>query len=377
MNGDGAREDHSGAPGPRLDVTAPERSAAEPETAGLEDAVRRLEAQYRADFQEFSEALRRQIASERRTVDEQPTVEHVPRGIGAVPPADPPTGPVPNHVRTRQRVPARLALGLALLTLALFGLIYLLVVGHIPLRVTAALRQQSVPTRTTPPTPTSAALGAAVTPELSPSPTAAPEATLTSVAAGGPVTTPTPAPSATPGPVTAAMLAERAAAAEAALRSGELDATAAYGDGSRSSVLVIFDLGAPGSVARLYTKTTYVSPKGTQTVERITVGERSWQLQPDGSWVAAQEQEGVWGRVQPFLPHASSAAYPTTTSDGQGPTTISWEDSGNGTMSTLEVDTATGTPRVLRRETPSSGTQLTITYRGWNTPVSVEPPAGS
>jgi hypothetical protein len=165
------------------------------------------------------------------------------------------------------------------------------------------------------------------------------------------------------------------AAAEATLRTGELEATIDYGGGSRAAARVRFDLGDAQHVPRLHMITTYQSATGRQTSERITIGDQSWQRQPDGQWMTVVEQEGAWGQVQNFLPHAA----PVTNAEiaSHDPTILYWYDSGLDADITLRIDPSTGAPHELRQVPRHRGVGLSVTYSGWNNPVDIAPPVGS
>lgn len=178
------------------------------------------------------------------------------------------------------------------------------------------------------------------------------------------------------GPPSAATVLEQVAEAEAVLQTGQFEATLNYRDGSQSSATVLFDLGGDATVPRLYMTTTYGSPGATSTVERVTIGDYSWQRQPTGRWLPVTEQEGVPGRVQAFLPRATTVSNPELDSGGYA-LVLRWYDAGRDADVTLNLDPATGVPLVMRQVTRSSGAVLTVTYRGWNTPVEIAQPPGT
>lgn len=220
---------------------------------------------------------------------------------------------------------------------------------------------------------TSVATSAAST--ATPVPTQAPTvgtATARSASTPAPATPAltTPAPTA----VTATVVAQRLIAAEDALRRGQLEAVLDYGNGVRATATLVFDYGDANQPQRLHVTTVYTSPTGSQTSERIIVGNRAWDRQPDGRWVAVPEQEGVWGRVQPFLPHADQAPVPALRNE-VGATSLRWIAAGQD--STVLLDPASGIPRELRQVNRSTGATLVVTYRGWNTPVDIAPPPGT
>jgi hypothetical protein len=167
---------------------------------------------------------------------------------------------------------------------------------------------------------------------------------------------------------------QRLIAAEGALRSGQFEAVLDYGNGVRTTATVAFDYGDVTHPQRLHIKTVYTSPTGSQTSERIIVGDRAWDRQPDGRWVATPEQEGVWGRLQPFLPQADQAPTPNLRNEAGG-ASLHWTTAGQDI--TVLLDLASGIPRELRQANQATGAMLVVTYRGWNTQVDITPPAGT
>jgi hypothetical protein len=178
----------------------------------------------------------------------------------------------------------------------------------------------------------------------------------------------------TPTPATATDVPQRLIAAEGALRRGQMEAVLDYGNGVRATATLAFDYGDATQPQRLHLTTVYTSPTGSQTTERITIGDRAWDRQPDGRWVVLPEQEGVWGRVQPYLPHADRAPGPTLRTE-VGSVSLHWIDDVQDV--TVLFDPASGIPRELRQVSRANGATLVVTYRGWNTPVDIVPPAGA
>jgi hypothetical protein len=171
-------------------------------------------------------------------------------------------------------------------------------------------------------------------------------------------------------------LLQRVVVAEAALQTGQFEAVLDYGSGNQSSSLVRFDLGGEGGVPRLHITTTYTSTGSVQMIERIAIGDRTWQRQLDGTWAEVPEQQEGLGQLQTFLPHAARASNATLDRTGYA-LTLRWYDAESNADVTLVVDPATGIPRALRQVTRGSEVALTVTYRGWNTPVEILPPTGS
>src|SRR5204863_10090474 len=103
-----------------------------------------------------------------------------------------------------------------------------------------------------------------------------------------PTAIPTPVAAASPsaGSSAAVALLALVAGAEANLRSGELEGRVEYGSGAQSRAVVTFDLGGDVRPPRVHSVVTSSLGTSDRTVERITVGEQSWERRRDGSWGA-------------------------------------------------------------------------------------------
>lgn len=178
---------------------------------------------------------------------------------------------------------------------------------------------------------------------------------------------------AAPDPPTAGEVVERLAVEEASLRSGIFDAVVDYSDGTQATAHFIFDMGDATLPPSLYSKTVYNSAQGTQVLERISIGEQAWERRGDGEWAAAQELEGVWGRIQPYLPQAANAVRPEFVEAEGGPT-LHWSDAARDV--TVLLDLESGIPREERVLSEPSGSTLVVTYQGWNIPVEISAPVG-
>lgn len=166
---------------------------------------------------------------------------------------------------------------------------------------------------------------------------------------------------------------QRVVNAEAELRTGEFEILAEYGPGSRSLTKVRFDLGDAQHPPRLHSVTTYHGVTGSRIVERIMIGDQSWQRGPDGRWTAVPTGGSMQEQVHAFLPGAGSVA--DLVREGNGtPAVLRWYDVGRDADVTLSVDSATGLPRQLRRVLREGGFVVTVTYSGWNTPVDIAQP---
>ncbi|HEX9370323.1 MAG TPA: helix-turn-helix domain-containing protein, partial [Roseiflexaceae bacterium] len=201
----------------------------------------------------------------------------------------------------------------------------------------------------------------------------------TQTAATAPKATPRPAPTATPAPaarpLSAQELITRAAAAETVLRTGEFEATIDLGAGPRLLSRIRFNLGADGQPPQFDNTASYRNTRGDAIVERITIGDRSWERQAGGAWAPARVQTGLPGELQPLLPHAASVARSEIAVDARA-AALRWYDAQRGADVTLRLDPATGVPRQLRRVIRKTGAVLTVRYVGWNTAVEIKPPAG-
>jgi len=239
--------------------------------------------------------------------------------------------------------------------------------------------------------PSAAALGPTAAPtkvEHSPTTVAASSSPLPAAAAPAKVepttaASPSPQPAATHAssaptaqlPAASAAL-KQVAATEAALRSGEFAATLDYGNGTRSSSVVRFDLGDASHPVRLHITTTYTDSGKAQTTERIAIGGKTWQRQANGKWVGVAEQQEALAQLQTFLPHAARVVEAQL--DSSGPAiTLRWYDKASDADVALDADPASGAPRELHQTIRGAKTTLTVIYRGWNTPIEVQPPPGA
>ena len=169
------------------------------------------------------------------------------------------------------------------------------------------------------------------------------------------------------------VLFQRIVAAETGLRSGEVEAVIDYGNGSRSSAEVRFDLGTAQIPPRLDFKTVYQGSSDAQTLQEITIGDRAWERRGEASWTVVPARKGMWDQIRFFLPGAEYGSNPSY-SQQQDHATLSWYDATRDADVQLIVDPETALPLLLKRQTRSTGLTLTVTYQGWNTPVAILPP---
>jgi DNA-binding transcriptional MerR regulator len=167
------------------------------------------------------------------------------------------------------------------------------------------------------------------------------------------------------------------AQAEAALRTGQLEATITYGSGQRSAARVRFDLGDEQRVPRFQITTTYEGSAGAQTFARTTIGDQSWERQQDGRWTVIPARESALKQLQVFLPRSDSISdfnrVIVKSAAVEGTYALRWYDAARDADVTLLVDTA-GIPQQLRRVSRVNSLVLTVTYSGWNTAVEITPP---
>lgn len=178
-------------------------------------------------------------------------------------------------------------------------------------------------------------------------------------------------PSAT-GPASAEIILLQVAEAEAALRTGQLEATITASSGPGSSARVQFDLGDEQREPRFHITTTYESTTGDQTTERITIGDQSWERQQNRQWAVRTARESALKQLQVFLPRTDSILDPKRVTV-EGMYVLYWYDAARDADVTLRVDRA-GIPQQLRRVSRANGLILTVTYRGWNMKVEITPP---
>jgi hypothetical protein len=178
-------------------------------------------------------------------------------------------------------------------------------------------------------------------------------------------------PTATPRPPTG--IVQRVAEATTTVRVAQIEASINYPDGTDSTALVRFDLGDEQQAPRFQITSIYTGTAGTQTVERITIGERSWQRSLGHEWVSKPAQEGVWDQIWVFLPHTDSIMDPQFETNA-GETVLKWYDRGREADVTLVVDPTTGIPHQMRQVTRSTGAVLTVRYSQWNLEVQIAPP---
>jgi hypothetical protein len=168
-------------------------------------------------------------------------------------------------------------------------------------------------------------------------------------------------------------LVDKLVAAEAGLRTGQIDAVSETGQIHRSTARLIFDLGDARNPPRLYFLSTYQSGKSSQTVERISIAKQTWEQQTNGVWSAIDPQEEPWGQVHAFVPQAAAITEPEGTRDGRL-AVLRWYDAGMDSDSVLQLDYLTGALQTWLQRTLATGTTFTVNYTGWNTPVSIPTP---
>jgi hypothetical protein len=208
-------------------------------------------------------------------------------------------------------------------------------------------------------------------------PTTAPTGTSTAAPTNAPTIAPTgvatTAPTIAPTQEPAITLVQQIAAAEAALRSGELEAVLDYGGGTKSSAQVRFDFGSAEQPQRLDFRTTYQGSDSTQTLQQITIGDRCWERRDTQGWTPAAPKNDIGDQIRFFLPQSRSAERPRYVQQADR-AELRWYDAGHDADVTLLFDPDTNMPRSLQRQPRRTGVVLSVTYKRWNTPVEILPP---
>jgi len=180
-------------------------------------------------------------------------------------------------------------------------------------------------------------------------------------------------PAATP---TYAVMRQRLIAAEMTLITGEFDVTIAYDNETRTMETIRFDLGREVGVPRAQSTITYQSAVATRSIEVITMGSQAWQRTPPGSWTTTDRPDSTRAQVLGLLPRAEMTA--TVAVEGRGNTAVlRWYDAERASDTEVEIDPVTGIPQRLQRRGRADGFLLTVTYRRWNTPITIDTPDGS
>jgi hypothetical protein len=165
----------------------------------------------------------------------------------------------------------------------------------------------------------------------------------------------------------------RVAAAEAALRGGQIEARISNADGTAAWAQIRFDFGDATKPPAFHITSTYTGTASVQKVERITIGERSWERSPDGHWSTRPAREGIADQVRVFLPHAEFVANANLEQNSTA-AVLRWHTSATDSNFTLVVDPSTGTPRELQQDTSPTGSVRVVTYSLWNTAVDITAP---
>jgi len=171
----------------------------------------------------------------------------------------------------------------------------------------------------------------------------------------------------------AAVMLQRVAAAEAALHRGQIEATISNADGTGAWAQLRFDFGDAINPPALHMTSIYTGTTSVQKVERISIGDRSWERSSDGRWSARPAREGVTDQVYIFLPHAESIVN-TDLDENTDAAMLRWYETSRDSDVTLVVDPTSGTPRELRQVARATGTVRVVTYSFWNTAVDITPP---
>jgi hypothetical protein len=118
---------------------------------------------------------------------------------------------------------------------------------------------------------------------------------------------------------------------------------------------------------------TYEVVNGSRNVERIQLGDHVWERTPKGEWrisaraqAADQAADGVLDSVPDSAPDGvldGAAVEPAPEIEQDGNSTIlRWYDLDRDADITLQVDSATGVPQLMRQAPRSAGPGFTVTY---------------
>lgn len=163
--------------------------------------------------------------------------------------------------------------------------------------------------------------------------------------------------------------------AEETLRSGEIEATIDYGNDTRTSSRVEFDLGGPDQPPSIHITVTYESPTSSRSMEYIMIGTDSWEREGNGQWTVSPPHEAVWGQIQTYLPRAATTSQPAETGDTESGE-IRWYDPVRDEDVVVSINQQMNVPFGMFRTSRATGTTLAVTYAGWNTVVDITPPDG-
>lgn len=187
-----------------------------------------------------------------------------------------------------------------------------------------------------------------------------------------PTSAPNPEPTTTPTVATAApTMRERVTQIMAPLRTGQLVAKINYSDNAFASADAIFDLGDAGQGPNVLLISEYKNESGSQTNERMLVGNQTWLRSDEGTWVLDTTPNHIVHEVQSLLPNpATIDAEKLVTDDRE----LQWYDAGQDIDVTLRIDSRNKLPYEMRQSFRSTGLVRIIQYQNWNDPVSLEPP---
>lgn len=179
-------------------------------------------------------------------------------------------------------------------------------------------------------------------------------------------------------------LQQRVAAAEAILRSGQLEAVIRFADDTQSTIVVTFDRDAEVQEPRMHFTYTYAytyslgQSEGIHVfeLERIVWGEELWQRKRGHPWIKQPEMEDSSAMAERllkrFLPRTNAA--PDIQHSSRTPGVLTWYDPEHNADVRLEVDPDTGVPVRMTETDRGNERVLIVTYTGWNTAVEITPP---
>ncbi len=185
-------------------------------------------------------------------------------------------------------------------------------------------------------------------------------------------TAPVPTVHPTAAPVDLMALRQRITFSEATLQTGRFATTIEYGNGSSASSVMRFTLADSAKLSQLELQSTYKASTGSQTTERIIGGGTVWERRVGAQWRTYEAQQDPRAEIASLLPAIGSI--PETAISREGSTTLRWHDPQRGTAMTLTVDPNTGVPLTLRQVFDTTGEVVSISYQGWNIPITIARP---
>ncbi len=173
-------------------------------------------------------------------------------------------------------------------------------------------------------------------------------------------------------PISLTTVQQRIASSEATLHSGQFTTTIDYGNGFSTYSVARFILADGATPFQLALQSTYKAQTGSQTTERIVKGTSISERPAGAQWRTYEAQQESRAEILNLLPAIGSI--PETAITREGPTTLRWHDARRGATMTLTVDPETWVPLTLRQVFDTTRQVVSISYQGWNTPITIARP---